>query len=103
MVDSGLHTKRWSREQATEYFIKTTGIARGRSQNEIDRYTVWPGQATSYKVGHITWDQLRSDAKAKLGQRFDLREFHQVLLPGALPLTILEKVVNRQVAKRMAV
>ena len=101
VVDSGLHAKRWSREKATDYFIATTGIARGRSQGEIDRYTVWPGQATSYKVGHIMWDRLRSEAKAKLGERFDLKEFHQVLLQGAVPLTILEKLVNERVAARL--
>lgn len=101
VVDSGIHDKRWSRAQATEYFIKTTGIARGRSQGEIDRYTVWPGQATSYKVGHIMWDRLRSEAKAKLGPKFDLRDFHQVLLQGALPLTILEKLVNRRIVERL--
>ena len=101
VVDSGLHAKRWSREKATDYFIATTGIARGRSQGEIDRYTVWPGQATSYKVGHIMWDRLRSEAKAKLGERFDLKEFHQVLLQGAVPLTILEKLVNQRVAARL--
>ena len=101
VVDSGLHAKRWSREKATDYFIATTGIARGRSQGEIDRYTVWPGQATSYKVGHIMWDRLRSEAKAKLGDRFDLKEFHQVLLQGAVPLTILEKLVNQRVAARL--
>jgi uncharacterized protein (DUF885 family) len=101
VVDSGLHAKRWSREQATEYFIKTTGIARGRSQGEIDRYTVWPGQATSYKVGHIMWDRLRSEAKAKLGPKFDLRDFHQVLLQGGMPLTILERVVNARIAERL--
>ncbi|MEA1013028.1 DUF885 domain-containing protein [Sphingosinicella sp. LY1275] len=101
VVDSGLHSKRWSREQATDYFIKTTGIARGRSQGEIDRYTVWPGQATSYKVGHIMWDRLRREAKARLGARFDLRDFHQVLLQGAVPLTILEKLVNQRIAQRL--
>ncbi len=101
VVDSGIHAKRWSREQATDYFIKTTGIARGRSQGEIDRYTVWPGQATSYKVGHIMWDRLRSEAKARLGARFDLRDFHQVLLQGAVPLTILEKLVNQRIAERL--
>ncbi|MFC7499422.1 DUF885 domain-containing protein [Enterovirga sp. GCM10030262] len=101
VVDSGLHAKRWSREKATDYFIATTGIARGRSQGEIDRYTVWPGQATSYKVGHIMWDRLRSEAKAKLGERFDLKHFHQVLLQGAVPLTILEKLVNQRVAARL--
>ncbi|CAA9512449.1 MAG: protein of unknown function DUF885 [uncultured Sphingomonas sp.] len=101
VVDTGLHAKRWSREQATDYFIRTTGIARGRSQGEIDRYTVWPGQATSYKVGHIVWDRLRSESKAKLGPRFDLRDFHQVLLQGAVPLTVLERLVERRTAERL--
>ncbi|HWH17918.1 MAG TPA: DUF885 family protein [Allosphingosinicella sp.] len=101
VVDSGIHAKRWSREQATEYFISTTGIARGRSQGEIDRYTVWPGQATSYKVGHIMWDRLRSEAKARLGPRFDLRDFHQVLLQGSVPLTILERLVNERIERKL--
>ena len=101
VVDTGLHAKRWSREKATDYFIATTGIARGRSQGEIDRYTVWPGQATSYKVGHIVWDRLRSEAKNKLGDRFDIKDFHQVLLQGSVPLTVLEKLVNDRVAARM--
>ncbi|MDB5690839.1 MAG: hypothetical protein JWL91_2715 [Sphingomonas bacterium] len=96
VVDTGMHAKRWSREQATDYLIGTTGIARGRSQGEIDRYTVWPGQATSYKVGHIVWDRLRSQAKAALGPRFDLKQFHDVLLIGAMPLTVLEKVVGER-------
>jgi uncharacterized protein (DUF885 family) len=100
VVDSGIHAKRWSREKATDYFIATTGIARGRSQGEIDRYTVWPGQATSYKVGHTTWVRLRDEAKAKLGAKFDLRDFHQVLLQGAVPLTVLEQLVRARVAAR---
>jgi uncharacterized protein (DUF885 family) len=98
VVDSGMHAKRWSREQATDYFLRTTGIARGRGQNEIDRYTAWPGQALSYKIGHTVWLRLRDEAKAKLGSRFDLKNFHQVLLLGSMPLTILE----RQVAARTA-
>ena len=98
VVDSGMHGKRWSRERATDYFLRTTGIARGRGQNEIDRYTAWPGQALSYKVGHTVWLRLRDEARAKLGSRFDLKEFHQVLLLGSMPLTILE----RQVAERTA-
>ncbi len=102
VVDSGIHAKRWSREQATDYFIRTTGIARGRSQSEIDRYTVWPGQATSYKIGHTTWVRLREEAKNRLGERFDLRDFHQVLLQGAMPLTILERVVRERIAARLA-
>jgi uncharacterized protein (DUF885 family) len=98
VVDTGIHAKRWSREQATDYFIRTTGIARGRSQNEIDRYTAWPGQATSYKVGHITWLRLREEAKQRQGDRFDLKQFHEVLLLGAMPLTVLERAVQARTA-----
>ncbi|OWK29647.1 DUF885 domain-containing protein [Sphingomonas mucosissima] len=99
VVDSGLHHKRWSREQATDYFIATTGIARGRSQNEIDRYTVWPGQATSYKIGHTVWVRLRDAVKKKQGAAFDPRKFHAVLLDGAMPLTILERMVTERMLK----
>ena len=100
VVDTGMHAKRWSREQATDYLIKTTGIARGRSQGEIDRYTVWPGQGTSYKVGHIVWDRLRTEAKTAQGAAFDLKRFHEVLLLGAMPLTVLEKVVRQRTGAR---
>ena len=94
VVDSGMHAKRWSREKATDYLIATTGIARGRSQGEIDRYTVWPGQACSYKIGHTVWTRLRDEAKARPG--FTLKGFHAVLLKGAMPLAILERVVRRE-------
>jgi uncharacterized protein (DUF885 family) len=96
VVDSGMHAKRWSREQATDYLIATTGIARGRSQGEIDRYTVWPGQACSYKIGHTVWTRLRDEAKARPG--FDLKRFHEVLRLGAMPLTVLERVVRERAA-----
>jgi uncharacterized protein (DUF885 family) len=99
VVDTGIHAKRWSREQATDYFLRTTGIARGRGQNEIDRYSVWPGQATSYKIGHTVWMRLRDEARAKLGDRFDLKEFHQVLLLGAMPLTVLERQVRARIER----
>ena len=99
VVDSGMHHKRWSREKATDYFIATTGIARGRSQNEIDRYTVWPGQATSYKIGHTVWARLRDAVKAKQGTAFDPRQFHAVLLDGPVPLTILERMVTERMLK----
>lgn len=102
VVDSGMHAKRWSREQATDYFLRTTGIARGRGQNEIDRYTAWPGQALSYKIGHTVWLRLRDEARAKLGSRFDLKEFHQVLLLGSMPLTILERQVAARTARAAA-
>ncbi|MEW9854560.1 DUF885 domain-containing protein [Novosphingobium sp. M1R2S20] len=96
VVDSGMHHKRWSREKATDYFIATTGIARGRSQNEIDRYTAWPGQACSYKIGHTVWVRLRDAVRSKQGERFDPRAFHAVLLDGPMPLTVLERVVTER-------
>ncbi|MCC2981470.1 DUF885 domain-containing protein [Sphingomonas sp. IC4-52] len=99
VVDSGMHHKRWSREKATDYFIATTGIARGRSQNEIDRYTCWPGQACSYKIGHTVWVRLRDAVKQKQGAAFDPRKFHAVLLDGAMPLTILERMVTERMLK----
>ncbi|MGW8204295.1 DUF885 domain-containing protein [Sphingomonas bisphenolicum] len=96
VVDSGMHAKRWSREKATDYLIATTGIARGRSQGEIDRYTVWPGQACSYKIGHTVWTQLRDEVKAKQGARFDIKAFHDVLTLGAMPLDILKQTVRQR-------
>ena len=93
VVDSGLHAKRWSRERATDFLIATTGIARGRSQGEIDRYTVWPGQATSYKIGHTKWVELRDRARAKAGAKWDPREFHRVLTLGSMPLAVLERTL----------
>ncbi|QGP78985.1 DUF885 domain-containing protein [Sphingobium sp. CAP-1] len=96
VVDSGMHAKRWSREEATDYLIATTGIARGRSQGEIDRYTVWPGQACSYKIGHTVWTQLRDEVKKKQGAAFDLKQFHEVLTLGAMPLDILKQTVRHR-------
>ncbi len=93
VVDTGLHYKRWSREKATAYFIETVGYATGRSQREVDRYCIWPGQACSYKVGHTEWVRLREAAKAKQGAAFDLKRFHAVLELGDLPLTVLERAV----------
>ena len=96
VVDSGMHVKRWSREKATDYLIATTGIARGRSQGEIDRYTVWPGQACSYKIGHTVWDDLRAELKKKQGTAFDIKAFHDVLTLGAMPLDILKQTVRQR-------
>lgn len=96
VVDSGMHAKRWSREKATDYLIATTGIARGRSQGEIDRYTVWPGQACSYKIGHTVWTDLREEVKRKQGGAFDLKRFHDVLTLGAMPLDILRQTVRQR-------
>lgn len=93
VTDTGIHYKRWSREKATDYMVEASGFARPRTQREVDRYCIWPGQACSYKVGHMSWVKARENAKRIQGAKFDIRQFHEVLLEGALPLTILEQVV----------
>ncbi len=102
VVDTGLHSKRWSREKATDYLVTATGFPVPRSQREIDRYVVWPGQACSYKIGHTTWARLRKKTQDRLGAKFDLRDFHAVLRQGAMPLTVLERVVDARTAARLA-
>jgi uncharacterized protein (DUF885 family) len=98
VVDTGLNHKRWSREQAIDHMIATTGFARGRVQREIERYCASPGQACSYKIGHIAWLRARAEAQKKLGAKFDLRQFHEVLKEGAMPLTILERRIRERTA-----
>jgi uncharacterized protein (DUF885 family) len=102
VVDTGLHDARWkwSREQATDYLVQATGFPRPRSQREVERYCSWPGQATSYKVGHAVWLAQRERAKKALGGKFDLKTYHDVgLLPGSMPLTVLETVVSDYIAR----
>ena len=94
VADTGLHAKRWTREQATDYFVETVGFARPRSLREIERYCTQAGQACSYKLGHISWLRARDNAKRILGDKFDLKQFHEVLRDGAVPLTILERLVE---------
>ena len=90
VVDTGMHAKRWSREKAIEYMISKTGMTREEVTREIERYVVWPGQATAYKTGQLALLDMRRDAEDELGERFDLREFHEaVLMNGAMPLDIL--------------
>ena len=98
VVDTGMNAKRWSREQAIEHMIATTGFPRGRAQREIERYCASPGQACSYKIGHLAWLRAREKAQAALGPKFDLRQFHEVLKEGAMPLTILEKRIEARTA-----
>jgi len=94
VVDTGLHAKRWTREQATDYMVEQTGRPRGGMQREIDRYCVWPGQACSYKVGHNEWNRLRDEARARQGERFDVKQFHEILRRGRMPLVVLERVMK---------
>ena len=98
VVDTGIHSKGWSREQATDYMVRTTGYARARSQREVERYCTQMGQACSYKVGHIAWSRAREEAKSRLGAKFDIKQFHEVLREGAMPLSILERRIRERTA-----
>ncbi|WP_442681356.1 DUF885 domain-containing protein [Sphingomonas sp. ASY06-1R] len=98
VVDTGLHTRKWTREQATDYLVATTGFAKARSQREVERYCTMAGQACSYKVGHMAWTAARARAQKALGSKFDLHEFHKVLREGAMPLTILDRRIDARTA-----
>jgi uncharacterized protein (DUF885 family) len=95
VVDTGMHHKRWSREEAIDYMLAHTGMGEGEVEAEIERYLVMPGQALAYKVGMMKILDLRERARRELGEDFDIRAFHdQILGNGALPLILLEQVVN---------
>ncbi|MEM6818940.1 MAG: DUF885 domain-containing protein [Pseudomonadota bacterium] len=103
VVDTGMHAKRWTREEAIEYMLEHTGISEADVVVEIERYLVLPGQALGYKIGMRKILELRSNAIEALGDDFDLREFHdQVLGYGSLPLPILERVIDEWVASKQA-
>ena len=95
VVDTGLHHKRWNREEAMAYMKKTTGMSDTEVRVEIERYIVWPAQATSYKMGMLKILELRQKAKDALGEKFDIRKFHTVVLDqGIVPLFILEDIID---------
>jgi uncharacterized protein (DUF885 family) len=99
VVDTGLHAKGWSEEQAVQYFLANSATTEAQARSEIRRYLVLPGQATSYKIGMLKIQELRRKAEAALGPGFDVRAFHDTVLGGgALPLTILEKRIDRWIA-----
>ncbi len=103
VVDTGLHAKGWTEEQAIAYFKEKTPIAEEAIISEVRRYLVLPGQATSYKIGMLKIIELRENAKKALGERFDIRGFHDTILGGgAMPLAILERRVNDWVNSEMA-
>ena len=101
VVDTGLHHKRWSREQAVDYFRNNALLSERDARKEVDRYVNWPGQATSYMVGQIKILELRERAKRELGDRFDIRDFHAVVLEnGSMPLDMLDDQVNAYIAAK---
>ncbi|MEH0154236.1 DUF885 domain-containing protein [Limibacter armeniacum] len=103
VVDTGIHSKKWTREEGIKYYMDNTPAAYGACEKMVDRHIVMPSQATAYKVGMLKILELRKQAKEQLGDAFDIREFHDVVLTnGALPLNILEQLVNEWVASKKA-
>ncbi len=100
VVDTGIHRQRWTRRQAIDYMVANTGMDSASVITEIERYIVMPGQACAYKVGQLEILALRERARERLGDRFDIKAFHDVVLrQGALPLTLLERVVDQWIAR----
>ncbi|MDP3737839.1 MAG: DUF885 domain-containing protein [Hyphomonadaceae bacterium] len=96
VVDTGIHSKGWTEEQAVQYFLDNSAVADGAVRSEVRRYFVWPGQATCYKIGMLKIQELRGLAQQELGDKFDFRAFHDTVLGGgALPLSVLETRVKR--------
>jgi uncharacterized protein (DUF885 family) len=103
VVDSGMHAMKWSREKAVKYYTDTLGDLDASAITEVERYCVWPGQACAYMVGKLDILKQREKAKAALGPKFDIRAFHKaILVCGAVPLAILDKVVDRYIAEAKA-
>ncbi len=103
VVDTGIHAKGWGEEQAVQYFMANSPEPEESIRSEVRRYIVWPGQATSYKIGMLKILELRERARSALGERFDIRSFHdRVLSGGALPLSVLERRVNEWISEQLA-
>ncbi|HAT58155.1 MAG TPA: DUF885 domain-containing protein [Gammaproteobacteria bacterium] len=99
VVDTGIHSKRWTEEEAVQYFLANSPQAEGAVRSEIKRYIATPGQATAYKIGMLKIQEVRRNAEQALGEAFDIREFHDIVLgAGALPLPLLEARVNRWIS-----
>jgi uncharacterized protein (DUF885 family) len=99
VVDTGMHSKGWTRQQAIDYMVENTGLSLKNITNEVDRYITWPGQALAYKTGELKIRELREKAEKELGEKFDLRLFHDAVLEnGAVPLSVLEEKINAWIA-----
>ncbi|KAA3658323.1 MAG: DUF885 domain-containing protein [Chloroflexi bacterium] len=101
VVDTGIHAKQWTRQEAIDYMSNTLGWSKNGVAAEVERYIVWPGQATSYKIGELTILRLRDEAQQTLGDNFDIAEFHTVILQnGDVPLEILEEIVREWIKEQ---
>jgi uncharacterized protein (DUF885 family) len=98
VIDTGIHAKKWTREQAIEYSQKMTGKSKEEAELAIERCIAWPGQACSYLIGKLKILELRAKAQSELGDKFDLKEFHDVILMvGRVPLDLLEAEVQKYI------
>jgi len=103
VVDTGIHAQKWDREKAVQYYLDNIPNPEGDVRAEIDRYIVWPGQATAYMIGKLKIEELRAKAETELGDKFDIRQFHDtVLANGSVPLNILEELVNTYISDTKA-
>jgi uncharacterized protein (DUF885 family) len=103
VVDPGIHAKGWTREQAIAFMLANTGLTRANVEAEVNRYITWPGQASAYKIGELKIRELRARAESRLGSRFDVRAFHDAVLEnGAVPLDVLEGLVDAWIARQLA-
>ncbi|KFM68711.1 hypothetical protein X975_12563, partial [Stegodyphus mimosarum] len=102
VVDTGLHAFNWSREQAINYVLDHTACHKKDIENEVNRYITWPGQACAYKVGEIKIRELRQKAEDELGSKFDVREFHDIVLQSFGPLSLLEQKVEKFIQQQCA-
>jgi uncharacterized protein (DUF885 family) len=103
VVDTGIHAKGWTRDQAIKFMLDNSAMGKTDATAEVERYIAIPGQALAYKLGQLKILELRAKARSALGDRFDIREFHeQVLGTGALPLTVLESKINDWIASKRA-
>ena len=103
VVDTGIHSMKWTRAQALDFFRENAPKTEQDIVNEVDRYISWPGQALAYKIGELKLKELRARAERELAAKFDVRAFHDfVLLDGALPLEILERRVNEWIKSQRA-
>ena len=98
VVDTGVHSMGWTRQQVIDYLASHTALSLHECTTETDRYISWPGQALAYKIGELKIRELRRKAEQALGDRFDIREFHDaVLLNGSIPLDVLEEQIDRYI------
>jgi uncharacterized protein (DUF885 family) len=103
VVDTGIHSKGWDFNQAVDFMVENTGLPQRTVQGEVGRYIAWPGQATAYMIGMLKFLELRQEAMDRLGERFDLKEFHSVVLSnGSMPLEVLERVVQDYIDQKLA-